>query len=79
LITKYRKDDESRQTQMALRKLGANNWEDVDETMEERDKYVDMLATEDVNIAEYRNRVQEEENYDMRDIQGEDPENGEED
>jgi hypothetical protein len=79
LITKYRKDDESRQTQMALRKLGANNWEDVDETMEEKDKYVDMLATEDVNIAEYRNRVQEEENYDMRDIQGEDPENGEED
>ena len=79
LITKYRKDDESRQTQMALRKLGANNWEDVDEMREDKDKYVDMLATDDINIADYRNKVQEDENYDMRDQLGEDPDNGEED
>ncbi len=78
LITKYRKDDESRQTQMALRKLGANNWEDVDEMQEVKDTYVDMLVTEDVNIAENRNRVQEEENYDMTD-KGENPDDGDED
>ena len=62
LIDKYRRNDESRQTQMQLRKFGDKTWEDVDEEGE-KDTYVDMLNVDDTDIAKHRNKQEENENY----------------
>lgn len=77
LIDKYRRDDESRQTQMQLRKFGDKSWEAVDEASE-RDIYVDMLDYHEVDITKYRNQREEDENYKLNDV-GENPDNDEED
>lgn len=55
LMALYRVDDEERQLQMALKKLGMDTWYDVGAADEEKDVYVDMLekpkpvADEDAN------------------------------
>ena len=77
LIDKYRRNDESRQTQMQLRKFGDKTWEDVDEEGE-KDTYVDMLNVDDTDIAKHRNKQEENENYRLYD-KGEDADDDDED
>lgn len=70
LIGMYRIDDEERQLQMALRKIGVDTWYDVGEN-EEKDVYVDIEQPAQYDIMKQVNQKEEDENYNMKGYQGE--------
>lgn len=73
LMNLYRVDDEERQLQMTLRRLGMDTWFDVGAVETEKDTYYDPDQQNhgDVNIAKFGNKQEEEENYKMSGYQGE--------
>lgn len=72
LIGLYMVDDDERQLQMTLRKIGMDTWYNVGVDDDKPDQYVDVtnvdIVTNErraVNITEHRNNMEEEENYIM--------------
>lgn len=73
LIGMYKIDDEERQLQMTLRKIGVDTWYDVGE-VEEKDVYAedDVQQSKQTNsIMKTLNQREEDENYSMSGYQGE--------
>ena len=72
LINMYKIDDEERQLQMNLRKIGVDTWYDVGESIEQ-DVYVDMMEPNpgNISITKHNNALQEAENYNMSGYPGE--------
>jgi hypothetical protein len=69
LINKYNIDDEERQLQMMLRKIGVDTWYDVGASGD-KDQYVANVAN-DVDIMTVVNQKEENANYNMKGYQGE--------
>lgn len=69
LIALYRVDDEERQLQMTLKMMGVPTWMDVGV----EGVTIDLLQTEpqQLSVSEHRNKLQEAENYNLRDYKGE--------
>jgi hypothetical protein len=72
LISLYRIDDDERQLQMTLKTMGVATWFNVGPTADE-DTTIDLLQPDpqQISLTENRNKMQEEENYNMGDYQGE--------
>jgi hypothetical protein len=70
LISKYNIDDEERQLQMMLRKIGVDTWYDVGSS-ENMDQYVSEENNNAIDIMKNANQKEENENYNMKGYQGE--------
>jgi len=72
LISKYNIDDEERQLQMMLRKIGVDTWYDVGSS-ENQDLYVTEQSQHNIviDIMKNANQKEENENYNMKGYQGE--------
>lgn len=70
LMAMYKADDEERQLQMVLKKIGVDSWHDVGT---EADEYVDMAAGvwQGQDISKVQNQREEDENYKIGDYPGE--------
>jgi hypothetical protein len=75
LINMYKIDDEERQLQMTLRKIGVDTWYDVGEVAEQ-DTYIDITQPDpkNISITKHANALQENENYNMKAYLGENTE-----
>lgn len=74
LIALYHFDDEERQLQMTLKKIGVDSWFDVGAQEEkENDVYIDLLQPNAniISLTEARNVAEENENYRLGDYPGE--------